>query len=76
MIRVFSEIMLQGTEMQRAGRRDLRGAYHTAAGLSVAIPSFVFRYFMRKVDSLILNLEQESSKLVDALHSDRQVEIK
>ena len=43
----------------------------------VAIPSFVFyRYFMRKVDSLILNLEQESSKLVDALHSDRQVEMK
>ena len=30
---------------------------------------------MRKVDSLILNLEQVTSKLVDALHSDRQVEI-
>ena len=78
MIRVFSEIMLQGTGNANALAGGISEALiTTAAGLSVAIPSFVFfRYFMRKVDSLILNLEQESSKLVDALHSDRQVEIK
>jgi biopolymer transport protein ExbB len=34
------------------------------------------RFFLRKVDSLVLNLEQESIKLVDALHSDRLVEVK
>ena len=34
------------------------------------------RMFMRRVDTLVLNLEQESIKLVDALHSDRRVEIK
>ena len=78
MIRVFSEIMLQGTGNANALAGGISEALiTTAAGLSVAIPNFVFyRYFMRKVDSLILNLEQESSKLVDALHSDRQVEIK
>ena len=78
MIRVFSEIMLQGTGNANALAGGISEALiTTAAGLSVAIPSFVFyRYFMRKVDSLILTLEQESSKLVDALHSDRQVEIK
>jgi len=49
----------------------------TAGGLSVAIPAYMFhRMFMRRVDSLVLNLEQESIKLVDALHSDRRVEIK
>ena len=78
MIRVFSEIMLQGTGNANALAGGISEALiTTAAGLSVAIPSFVFyRYFMRQVDSLILNLEQESSKLVDALYSDRQVEIK
>ena len=78
MIRVFSEIMLQGTGNANALAGGISEALiTTAAGLSVPIPSFVFfRYFMRKVDSLILNLEQESSKLVEALHSDRQVEIK
>ena len=78
MIRVFSEIMLQGTGNANALAGGISEALiTTAAGLSVAIPSFVFyRYFMRQVDSLILNLEQESSKLVDALHSDRRVEIK
>jgi len=78
MIRVFSEIMLQGTGNANALAGGISEALiTTAAGLSVAIPSFVFyRYFMRQVDSLILTLEQESSKLVDALHSDRQVEIK
>ena len=49
----------------------------TAAGLTVAIPTYMFhRFFLRKVDSLVLNLEQESIKLVDALHSDRLVEVK
>ena len=49
----------------------------TAAGLCVAIPAYMFhRMFMRRVDTLVLNLEQESIKLVDALHSDRRVEIK
>ena len=78
MIRVFSEIMLQGTGNANALAGGISEALiTTAAGQSVAIRSFVFyRDFMRKVASLILNLEQESSKLVDALHSDRQVEIK
>lgn len=78
MIRVFSEIMLQGTGNANA----LAGAISealitTAAGLSVAIPTFMaHRFFARKVDSLVLSLEQESMKLVDALHSDRKVEVK
>ena len=49
----------------------------TAAGLTVAIPTYMsYRYFSRKVESLVLSLEQESMKLVDAIHSDRRVEIK
>lgn len=78
MIRVFSEIMLQGTGNANALAGGISEALiTTAAGLSVAIPTYMFhRFFARKVDSLVLGLEQESIKLVDALHSDRKVEIK
>jgi len=78
MIRVFSEIMLQGTGNANALAGGISEALiSTAAGLSVAIPTYMFhRYFTRKVDSLILSLEQESIKLVDALHTDRAVEVK
>ncbi len=78
MIRVFSEIMLQGTGNANALAGGISEALiTTAAGLTVAIPTYMFhRFFMRKVDSLVLGLEMESIKLVDALHSDRKVEVK
>ena len=78
MIRVFNEIMLQGTGNANALAGGISEALiSTAAGLTVAIPTFMFhRYFTRKVDSLVLDLELESIKLVDALHSDRKVKVK
>lgn len=78
MIRVFSEIMLQGTGNANALAGGISEALiSTAAGLCVAIPTYIFyRFFTRRVDSLVLNLEQESTKLVDALHSERRVEVK
>tara|TARA_B100000678_G_scaffold132876_1_gene111018 strand:- start:257 stop:880 length:624 start_codon:yes stop_codon:yes gene_type:complete len=77
MIRVFSEIMLQGTGNANALAGGISEALiTTAAGLTVAIPTFMFhRYFTYKVDSLVLKMEQESSKLVDALQNGRRVEM-
>ena len=49
----------------------------TAAGLIVAIPATILhRYFLRRVDSLVVIMEEESIKLVDALHTDRSVDVK
>lgn len=78
MIRVFSAIMVQGTGDPSALAGGISEALiTTAAGLTVAIPAYALhRYFVRKVDSLILALEQESAKLVDALYSDRKVDLK
>ena len=46
----------------------------TAAGLVVAIPAYIFhRYFVRKVELLILSLETESSKLVESIYSDNTI---
>jgi biopolymer transport protein ExbB len=45
--------------------------------LSVAIPSLiVHRHFLRRVDTIVVGLEQESIKLVDAMHGDRKVDVK
>lgn len=45
----------------------------TAAGLSVAIPTLIFqRYFRGKVETLVLNMEEESLKLVEVLHGERE----
>lgn len=41
----------------------------TAAGLTVAIPSLMFyRYFRGRVDALVVTMEQEALKMVEALH--------
>jgi len=78
MIDVFTQIMVEGTGNANALAGGISQALiTTAAGLCVAIPTFMFhRMFMRRVDTLVMNLEQESIKLVDALHSDRRVDLK
>jgi len=78
MIQVFNEIMLQGTGNAGVLAGGISQALiTTAAGLCVAIPAMMMhRYFQRQVDSLVVTMEQEAVKLVDALHSDRRVDIK
>lgn len=78
MIKVFSEIMAQGTGNAGVLAGGISEALiTTAAGLSVAIPSIMMhRYFVRRIDTMVVTLEQETIKLVDALHSDRKVDIK
>ena len=47
--------------------------YNTAMGLIVAIPSMIFyRHFRNKVDSLIVEMENQAIKLVEILHGERQ----
>ena len=46
--------------------------YNTAFGLIVAVPSMTFyRHFRSKVDSLTVEMEQQSIKLVEVLHGQR-----
>lgn len=46
--------------------------YNTAFGLIVAVPSMIFyRHFRSKVDSLTVEMEQQSIKLVEILHGKR-----
>lgn len=78
MIKVFTEIMLQGTGNAAVLAGGISEALiTTAAGLSVAIPALIMhRYYSRKIDTVVITLEQETIKLVDALHGDRAVDVK
>ena len=75
MIEVFSEIMISGTGNAGVLAGGISKALiTTAAGLSVAIPAMVFhRHFERKIDGIVVEMEQQSTRLVDAIYSDKSV---
>lgn len=48
----------------------------TAAGLIVAIPALFFhRYLQRRVDELVVGMEQEAIRLVEMVQGDREVNL-
>ncbi|MDO6681180.1 MULTISPECIES: MotA/TolQ/ExbB proton channel family protein [unclassified Oceanobacter] len=75
MIKVFSEIMIQGTGQASVLAGGISEALvTTAAGLMIAIPALVcHRMLQRRIDDIVVFMEQESIKLVDVLHGDREV---
>jgi biopolymer transport protein ExbB len=74
MIKVFSVLMESGagnTALLAGGISE--ALLSTAAGLGVAIPALIFhRFFSRKIDVLVVTMEQQSTKLIDSLHGDRE----
>jgi biopolymer transport protein ExbB len=77
MIEIFGSFMGSGM----ANASQLAGGISTAlittaAGLFVAIPSLFFhRYLQRRVDELVVGMEQEAIKLVEVLQGDREVDL-
>lgn len=75
MIRVFSEIMVQGTGNAAVLAGGISEALiTTASGLCVAIPAMVMhRYFQRRIDAIVVTMEQDTIKLINAVHGDVQI---
>lgn len=75
MISVFNEIMAQGTGNAGILAGGISEALiTTAAGMMIAIPALIcFRVFQRRIDEIVIFMEQEAVKLVDVLHGDREV---
>ena len=47
--------------------------YNTGGGLAVAIPSLIFyRHFRKKVDVMIVQMQQQAIKLVEVVHGERR----
>ena len=73
MIKVFTAITVVGVGDPATLAGGISEALiTTASGLSIAIPSLIFyRYLKRKIDELIVGMEQEAMKLVEVLHGER-----
>nr|WP_205755189.1 MotA/TolQ/ExbB proton channel family protein [Azotobacter chroococcum] len=77
MIEIFSSFMGSGM----ANAPQLAGGISTAlittaAGLFVAIPALFFhRYLQRRIDELVVGMEQEAIKLVEVVQGDREVDL-
>lgn len=69
MIKVFNALMLEGAGNANVLAGGISQALiTTAAGLSVAIPSIMFhRFFQRRIDELVMIMEQEAVKLVEMM---------
>lgn len=76
MISVFTDITTHGTGNANVLAGGISEALlTTAAGLAVAIPSLVMhRHYSARIESLVVSLEREAIKLVDALHGKQQTE--
>jgi len=74
MIKVFTVITSMGVGDPSILSEGISEALlTTAAGLSVAIPSLMFhRYFRGRIDGLIVTMEQESLKMVEVMHGQRE----
>ncbi|MCX7958912.1 MAG: MotA/TolQ/ExbB proton channel family protein [Deltaproteobacteria bacterium] len=71
MIRMFHQVAIRGIGDHRFVAAGIWEALiTTAAGLIVAVPSYVgYRYLISRVDRKILRLEQESEKLKESIIS-------
>ena len=74
MVKVFTAITTHGVGNPTALAGGIAEALiTTAAGLTVAIPSLIgYRYYRSRVDTLVVSMEKEAIKLVEALHRRQQ----
>ena len=73
MIEIFgSQSPTGGTNPQQLAHGISIALYNTAFGIGIAVPALIFyRHFRHKVDTLIVEMEEQASKLVDIVHGER-----
>ena len=72
MIEIFGSQAPSGANPQQLAHGISIALYNTAFGIGIAVPSLIFyRHFRHKVDTLIVETEEQASKLVDILHGER-----
>lgn len=72
MVKVFAAITTHGVGNPGVLAGGISEALiTTAAGLSVAIPALIgYRYLRGRVDELVVQMEQEATRLVESIHRD------
>ena len=72
MIEIFGSQTAAGSNPIQLAHGISVALYNTAFGLIVAIPSMIFyRHFRARVDTLVVEMEQQAIRLVDFAHGER-----
>lgn len=72
MIEIFGSQSPTGTNPQQLAHGISIALYNTAFGIAISIPSLIFyRHFKNKVDTYVVEMEHQASKLVDIVHGER-----
>ena len=72
MIEIFGSQAPTGTNPQVLAHGISVALYNTGFGLVIAIPAMIFfRHFRALVESFVIEMEQQASKLVDVVHAER-----
>lgn len=72
MIEIFGSQSPTGANPQVLAHGISVALYNTALGLVIAIPAMIFyRHFRAKVESFLVEMEQQANKLVDLIHGER-----
>jgi biopolymer transport protein ExbB len=73
MIEIFGSTTPSGTNPLQLGHGISIALYNTAFGILVAVPSMIFyRFFRARVDAMVVEMEQQSIKLVEMLLGERK----
>jgi biopolymer transport protein ExbB len=72
MIEIFGSQAPTGTNPQLLAHGISVALYNTAFGIAISIPSLIFyRHYRNTVDTFVVEMEQQASRLIDVVHGDR-----
>jgi len=72
MIEIFGSQSPTGSNPQELAHGISVALYNTGFGLVIAIPAMIFfRHFRAKVESFVVEMEQQAARLVDVVHGER-----
>ena len=72
MIEIFGSQSPSGANPQQLAHGISVALYNTAFGIAISIPALIFyRHYRNKVDTYVVEMEQQASKLVDLVHGER-----
>jgi len=73
MIEIFGSQSPTGSNPQQLAHGISIALYNTAFGIGIAVPSrILYRHFKNKVEGLVVEMEEQASKLVDIVHGERR----
>ena len=73
MVELFSSFTSSGNDVAVFARGISIALYNTAGGIVVAVPAMIaYRFFRTKIDTIIVEMEQQAIKLVEIINGKRK----